>query len=422
MEGKILEVMNKIRTERLFEIRTAAIEPRVDLLESVLIPWRRATGVISPHTYDFLLVPEVKSLIDAPPNKDITVSEEREMFKKLEPVFYRFHREWEKEQLAILAKLVSLNLSLPIDADPCALAISQFFTCSKCSKAISFPNVLVHYCQSSRQPSHKEDTYDSVLSHLSRGSGRPTLKSLTLADGLREVIEACGQNPSTVTANEMDVLDIRLECETCQRDGVLNAFTWRRAVSAAWYHLRTANWYLKYAKFQHSQINDVHKYASYYKVKRPAVWRQVPVPYIPVVKDLETNLALNMKQRKDEGFCYMQWFCAHCSRRLDLNSWYCAYSTRHSKRLNVIRHLKDTYVLHFLHTSAIIHRILQPWYWWSCRKRLLPGPVARRIWLWLILRLFDVQDYEPYTTMARDKAYQWGGQDCRSSSRRGWCF
>lgn len=234
MEGKILDVMDTARAEKLFAIRRAAIEPRAQLLEEVLVPWRLSVGIVSPHTHDLLLIPEVRSLIDVPPDgkgsEGTPVT--REDLEKLEPVFYRFHREWKQKRLETIISLVSVCFKLPHSTDLLALAVSQFFKCSVCAQALCFPNGFLHHCIYGTRSPHEEhkDTYESVIVNLTN-CNKTTALYIALADPLREVIVACGQDPATVTADEMDALDVRLECRVCQVDGVLDVYNWREAVN-----------------------------------------------------------------------------------------------------------------------------------------------------------------------------------------------
>lgn len=49
-----------------------------------------------------------------------------------------------------------------------------------------------------------------------------------------ENADDCGQDPATVTADEMDALDVRLKCRSCQVDGALDAYNWRGAVDISY--------------------------------------------------------------------------------------------------------------------------------------------------------------------------------------------
>ncbi|KAK7679962.1 hypothetical protein QCA50_016908 [Cerrena zonata] len=321
MEGKILEVMDIPRTERFFEIRKTAIKPRAQLLEDVLVPWRLSVGIVSPHTRNLLLIPEVRSLIDVPPNgkgsEAIPVT--REDLEKLEPVFYRYLREWKQEQLETIAKLVSVSFELPLSTGLFSLAVSQYFLCSACCDTIAFPDVLLHRCLHGQRPSYwdHKDTYESVIINLTYSSKMPTLECIVLADDLQDVIVACGQDPRTATADEMDALDVRLECIPCQSDGVFDAFNWRQA----WKHYR----------FTHN---------SYYHYRKPPSWRQVASTYLPLIKELESNLISNSNvEREKQG-----WFCAHCPKMLNFDSWYCF--TKYDKYAELISHLTTVHITH----------------------------------------------------------------------------
>lgn len=237
IEHKIIDVMNDIRTQRLFEKRLHLIKPRVNLLEDLISGWRRTTGFLSPHTHNFLFVPEVKSLIDVLPDRPTAPTLTAEDLKILEPIFYKFHEEWTARQHEMLTKSISsyLALSPSPDVDLFSLAISQYLCCSRCSRRVPFPQVLVHHCRLESWPTHGS-AYERVINNLAESNGEPTLEHIKPIDELRDIIVACGQNPHTVTSAEMDALDVRLECSGCRTKGILDVLTWRGAVSlsACW--------------------------------------------------------------------------------------------------------------------------------------------------------------------------------------------
>ncbi|KAK7679943.1 hypothetical protein QCA50_016889 [Cerrena zonata] len=324
MEGKILDVMDTARAERLFAIRRAAIEPRAQLLEEVLVPWRLSVGIVSPHTHDLLLIPEVRSLIDVPPDGkgSEVIPVTREDLEKLEPVFYRYHREWKQKQLEKIIALVSVGFKLPRTTDILALAVSQFFMCSVCAHALRFPNGFLHHCIRGTRSLHREhkDTYESVITDLTH-CRTTTALYIALADPLRKVIVACGQDPATITADEMDNLDVRLECRACQVDGVLDAYNWREA-------------------FHHSQdTHSGHKASFFSSFIEPPVWKQVASTYLLPIQELEVILISRIERRRKSS---PQWCCAHCPRRLDFD----LESSKHYKHTEVISHLATAHAIH----------------------------------------------------------------------------
>lgn len=334
MEGAIIKVMNGVRTERLFEKREALIKPRVDLLEGLLPEWRRTTGFLSPHTHNFLFVAEVKSLIDVLPDRKTGPAPNIEDLKKLEPIFYKFHEEWTARQLDTLKKSISdyLKLSLPPDIDPLSLAISQHLCCSQCSRTISFPKVLVHHCFSDSLPT-RENTYECVINYMAAQKGEPTLEYMKPRDEIRDILVACGQNPFTVTSVEMDALDTRLECSACRREGILDVFTWRGAVSQSnlsVLYFMVSNTLCK--QLEHIQSTHRHRYLL---IDKNITWNLVPLQYLPMIKELEAALALNNKRRSDVD---SRWYCGHCPCTLKFMSWY--YNVQHPRRSRVIDHIK----------------------------------------------------------------------------------
>ena len=56
----------------------------------------------------------------------------------------------------------------------------------------------------------------------------------------RPVVECCGLDPDTTTAQEMDELDARLECKTCLDVATRYVMSWRAAVRMILVFLYTA--------------------------------------------------------------------------------------------------------------------------------------------------------------------------------------
>ena len=220
---------------------------------------RTADSETSPKFADAALMPEVRALAEAP--NDVSISQE-DFDKVCIEHLPGFTQSWKMKCTLELGHMMAVRLGRPWDAanprpsDVLGLAIA-WFRCDRCQKNFRYPNVLAHLClrtpygdvtdasiwENLKDGIHKDDHFDdpyerdvasiSTLRPWSAKGLRPAPDEDLLA--LRKIIEACGLDPGSAAAEEMDEADARVTCDTIpvvwksKSEGHL-VMNWRRAV------------------------------------------------------------------------------------------------------------------------------------------------------------------------------------------------
>ncbi|CAL1707898.1 unnamed protein product [Somion occarium] len=319
MKEEVLSAMEEIRARRLYATRVAKIKRRIAKLEESIVPWRRYVGPISPPTQEFLVEPQVASLIDAPIRRSRKPGEDID-FSMLEHIFYDFTNLWRDRKRSEPSELVASQISLPTDVDPFSLAVSQYFHCTEPgppgyrSFIATYPNFLVH--RSSHEMSAPpapglDDTYVEIVSRLHGDVPTSVEKMNSLASTVRAVIEACNQDPTRVTVEEMDALDIRLRCTGvgCPEEGVCAVYTWRAAVE--------------------------HRVSDRHSNKDELSWEQVPSEHFADIVTMEATAKSNEEARRKD-FTHSAWICSRCPRT-SYYQWMARCKRTHSSLIDHLR-------------------------------------------------------------------------------------
>ncbi|KAK7690465.1 hypothetical protein QCA50_005563 [Cerrena zonata] len=309
ISNTILPLIEQIRTDRLLTERTNTIYTRIRHLQLLLATWNKSVGFVTPSTRELLFIPEVASLIGAPQNQCIS----QEDLCQLEGVIYKFSQEWKQEQLALYTRIISASLMLSPNTNITSLAASHYSKCPRCSAVVSFPNALVHRCRCLAKPNRATDVYENVIGRLKGLDAISTLEHLTVLDDLQVIIEACGEDPTTVTTCAMDALDVRLECRVCRKDGFCDVYNWRRAL-------------------QHAQrLHDPQWNSSI----RAASWCQVDSTYFPIIKRLESKWQSDHLSSHEDV-----WVCTHCPSSTEYDDWNNQWhGSIRNTRARIIQHL-----------------------------------------------------------------------------------
>ncbi len=219
--------MEESKTERLARLKRACLPKRFVLLKQAVLTMHNA-GETFPFPLDFALgMPEVRQIIDVPHDVEVTVKD----FIDLAPLVPEYVAKWEREGAAHLSNLVRKDVPLSYDVDVLSLAVAVAFKCS-CIAVRAYPEALAHKCRDSfYYPRVEGDQYTTVAVTTLQEFTPSWTRMGTATKSIKKVIEACGEDPSRVTACQMDKLDARLTCRTCSTAGVESIMTWRAAVS-----------------------------------------------------------------------------------------------------------------------------------------------------------------------------------------------
>ena len=251
------------------------LEERCGNIAEQFTEWREEQDIrfALPRAVDILLLPEVRAILEQ--GKDIEGHSIRCKF----PEFVLLWKQACDHQLRSIIRYSLAHIkNIPPHIDPLSLA-SMVFTCAKCKANACtnntserppplYPAILTHEClydddsnwdtamkttpatlgtmsgmnTTAITPGGKwpDGTYETIVAEICLdlfGSRNPWSCDL-LGIGswhrrAREIIEACGQDPYTVTTEEMDFLDARLYCMECTDLSSCKRFVmhWRYAAS-----------------------------------------------------------------------------------------------------------------------------------------------------------------------------------------------
>lgn len=207
-------------------------------------------------------IPEVRQLITSRLDDQLSPEDYNTLRPRLSAYISRRH----EELTTSLAQLVRKTLRTNNIEDPLSLA-AAFFQCNACTDSFSsgghsystfqgnFVECMGHVdryvhwdktslrgreyqiCRLQGGAASDSNMYDqalrccfdghSVMSHCDKDTTF-TSEGITLAS---KIIRACGRDPRTATAAEMDALDALLICNACWPERAISLMTWRGAVS-----------------------------------------------------------------------------------------------------------------------------------------------------------------------------------------------
>lgn len=247
--------METIRRQRIERERKILLKRRCEIFGQVYRNWYKTQSdkALLPRPVDLIFrCEELRELIGKP--DDITVSAE-----DFEPLAARDFTAWAqmwaedcKRQLRqMIYDAPEFKDKIPDGVDPLSLASAAFsckgcenrsvFSYEKASVPALFPDVLQHECLwpasfCMDDPVQCAAVEASTKREATQMHGPWTSGMLRIGRShqwLAEVIETCGQDPMTVTREEMDALDPRLHCATCE-DGQIwktrRIFVWSNTV------------------------------------------------------------------------------------------------------------------------------------------------------------------------------------------------
>ncbi len=218
--------MEESKAERLLELQRPCLADRFELLKKVVLNMHRADEVF-PFALDFALsLTEVRQIIDVP--HDVKVTEEDLM--TLLPVVPKFLEDWKRKGASHFSELVKRDVPVPDGIDPLSLAVATIFKCD-CRIMKTYPDVLLHRCGLYWSYGKCEDQYTETASNLLQYGSQSWARCKAVAGDIKNIIEACGEDPLQVTASHMDSVDARVTCLPCNKPGLQRIMTWRAAVS-----------------------------------------------------------------------------------------------------------------------------------------------------------------------------------------------
>ena len=247
--------MEEIRELRLTVERHETLRLRCASFVGLYRQWfsRQPEKAMLPRPGDMLRRPEIITAIDQPDDVEIG----NDVLAPFRERFPEWAQEWrdscEQQLRAIVLASPEFNNKLPAGVDPLSLA-AVAFDCKVCCRYATNdrlipplpPKTLAHDCLtdlcdiwSSKDPVERAIRAAAPHAHDAEMSYAPwSAKSLSVGVWSKracEIIRAAGKDPVSATREEMDALEVRFWCKTCQEDcqeEKRQVMKWRDAVSA----------------------------------------------------------------------------------------------------------------------------------------------------------------------------------------------
>lgn len=238
IKKSMITFMEFQRKKRLVDLAADELDRKIF---SVNYAWQYSRShdcSMFPRGHDFACIPVVRRLWD---NDDEKLSRE-DCLETLEPYLPEIVRTWRDDIFIQLNDyLRSTSSNLPQDVDLTQLAMCNYFRCNRggCYRSYFTPiplhHLLSHRCLTERAEPEEfsgnmtEDALDFYFYSTRWSIGNTE----TFIEPMRNIIQACGRDPMTATAVEMDQLDVRIYCRKCEEEYPNSRIilSWRGAVS-----------------------------------------------------------------------------------------------------------------------------------------------------------------------------------------------
>lgn len=256
----VVEHMKSIKQRRAERERPSLLKRRSESFATAYRRWHQTQMDKSalPRPIDLITRrPEIRALIDEGDDVHVSVGD----FEDLSKHFALWAAEWAmdcKQQLReIVLTSPEFKDKIPDGVDPLALA-SVAFTCTYCDRSslchvdgevpALYPDILQHDCLWKPVSIHSRKGRDPLERATLAVSEQPgfvwthgpwSSKPLRIGVWHRRlvmIIRMCGKDPTSVTSEEMDGVDTRFYCQTCEeRSGWKNrrVFKWWNTVSSS---------------------------------------------------------------------------------------------------------------------------------------------------------------------------------------------
>ncbi|KAL4244937.1 hypothetical protein ABKN59_009975 [Abortiporus biennis] len=238
IEAVVLGQIDDVRAWRIEKEYKDALRPRIEMAKTLVTKVRMLIygDVKFPAPLDFLSIPQIRSLIDVPPEANLTSDE---LLDSINLVLPEILSRWQESVTTHLARLVveKATCMIPGGVDPLSLAIGQIFLCDLCGEIRIYPNIQSHCCWDEDNAPQREDLmdrYGKVLhSVFSRSPGRLHLKKIiSVADVVGEVVRATGHAANQATLEDMEQVKKLLICITCEnrKHGIRPTMDWKTMI------------------------------------------------------------------------------------------------------------------------------------------------------------------------------------------------
>ena len=253
MQDTVIELMERVRTERLHREYVAMVKTRLDYLKEALHKYHHDQYLLTQKrvTYagfaDCALIPGIRAILE---DASDGVTKESIM-ARLADVLPTLTAEWMDKRKTEFEKIARDGFGTSEAArvpEPLDLALT-WFKCLICTAGnnLRYPEILDHSCL--RTVECGGDRYMAVVqSKLHWQTPRTDQRYRMHAERvtldtrlklMREVIQTFGCNPDTATCAELDACEVRIRCRICSTLGEQHIYNWQTAVSG---FVRVTHW------------------------------------------------------------------------------------------------------------------------------------------------------------------------------------
>ncbi|KAI0083912.1 hypothetical protein BDY19DRAFT_611129 [Irpex rosettiformis] len=230
----VIKFMKVVRKDREYRQVETILWPRIRILNKSieeilrpLYPYQISTLTAT------LCIPELYYRLN-PAVAEFDAEDFQHFLQEFLPRYLEQHAKDAKEEFT---KKTRKRLGLKESEDPFDLALTTLFICPHCSAGLTSTHAPFHQCHfhKIRKPEWMSQHYYDLCSSINTGlEGKRTWSPCILSDKGTErtemVIKACGFDPRTATAAELDQADLRLQCTT-SNERITLIMGWRTAIS-----------------------------------------------------------------------------------------------------------------------------------------------------------------------------------------------
>ena len=247
----VIEFMERIRAVQHRKENWETLSSRLRRLKTVLHEHQRAKYAkddrhrVYVGVADCAFMPEVRAIIEDK-SKDVTKESVKTKLAEILPdAVTKWIEKRRRDHTALLLEQAANPDAVKAAPEPLNLAIAVF-NCKGCSLYRSdagyrWPHILEHSCFRHTMQNINNVEDDDYTRCVSACVGRVVsdmrykgIKNVMLHKAnacTRDIIKMCGQDPDTVTYDEMEQCGVRLRCRFCTTLAEQQVFDWKAAVS-----------------------------------------------------------------------------------------------------------------------------------------------------------------------------------------------
>ncbi|KAF8968282.1 hypothetical protein BDZ97DRAFT_1755332 [Flammula alnicola] len=232
LEQYLITFMERSKAVRLARERKALLSLRLPVLNAVRNDWVASLpgNVVFPATCDLFLDPLVQDIIsNIPATATFTKDDLQPVVDKFSEITLRWRQDIDSQLLTLITEAYGSHHSF--DPQTVFDLATTFFSCNACTYSskdvqhMRYPRVLIHACASTTSRNFGEqegrdiDTDERIVADiLSQGFWNRRRCISFVRDDLQligDVVEMCGFDRNTTTAQQMDVVNPIIECIAC---------------------------------------------------------------------------------------------------------------------------------------------------------------------------------------------------------------